>query len=159
MGQTELTVIICGENGYISRDDKITPGFDRTVSYGCYGLSESPDGMLQQVVCVQRYFGMEEPLEMIHLIVDYGDLVKDDETASAYSESCAEYFSKNYQIYHCTHQDMQSLRYHAHLLINPISYLGEKVLDVNIENMNRFCEYLSSISGMPVKLILEKKQT
>ena len=67
MEQTELTVNICGKDGYISRDDKIVPGFDRTVSYGCYGLSESPDDTVQQVTCVQRYFGIEEPMEMIHL--------------------------------------------------------------------------------------------
>ncbi len=153
MEKTELTVTICGENGYISRDNKIAPGFDRTVSYSCYGLSENPDDMIQQMVCVQRYFGMEEPLEMIHLIVDYGDLVKDDETASAYSESCAEYFCRNHQIYHCTHQDMQSLSYHVHLLINPISYLDGKILNPNIENMNRFCQYISESTSRSCQCI------
>jgi len=153
MEQTELTVTICGKDGYISRDDKIVPGFDRTVSYGCYGLSESPDNTVQQVTCVQRYFGIEEPLEMIHLIVDYGDSVKDDETASAYSGLCAEYFSRNYQIYHCTHQDMQSLRYHAHLLINPISYFDGKIFNTSSQNMNRFCEYLSGLFRISVRLL------
>ncbi len=109
--------------------------------------------MTRQMQCVQRYFGIEEPLEMIHLVVDYGTLVKDDKTASAYSESCAEYFCRNHQICYCTHQDMQSLRYHAHLLIDPIGYLDGKVLDVNLENMNRFCEYLSGLFRISVRLL------
>ena len=105
MGQTELTVTICGKDGYIHKNSVFlnTP---REISHAYYGLSGSLNNMIHQMQCVQRYFGIEEPLEMIHLIVDYGDLVKDDETASAYSGLCAEYFSRNYQIYHCTHQDM-----------------------------------------------------
>lgn len=159
MGQTELTVIICGKCNCVSEDDEVFIPPDREVSYGCYGVSSNQEDVLQQMLYVQRYFGVERPLEPIQMIVEYGTLTKDDKTASAYSESCAEYFSENHQIDYCTHQHILSKRYHMHLLINPISYLDGKVLDVNVENMNRFCEYLSSISGMPVKLILEKKQT
>ncbi|MBR4319175.1 MAG: hypothetical protein IKP69_03890 [Oscillospiraceae bacterium] len=159
MGHTELTVIICEKCNCVSEDNEVFIPPDREVSYGCYGVISNQENMLQQMLYVQRYFGVERPLEPIQMIVEYGTLTKDDRTASAYSESCAEYFSRNHQIDYCIHQDMQSLRYHAHLLINPISYLDGKVLDVNVENMNRFCEYLSSISGMPVRLILEKEQT
>ena len=159
MEKTELTVMICGKGNYVSEDNEVFIPPDREVSYGCYGVRGNSEDMLQQMLYVQRYFGVERPLEPIQMIVEYGILIKYDKTASAYSESCAEYFSRNHQIDYCTHQDMQSLRYHAHLLINPIGYLDGKVFDVNIENMNRFCEYLSSTLGMPVKLILEKEQT
>lgn len=143
MGQTELTVMICGKCNCVSEDNEVFIPPDREVSYGCYGVSGISEDMLQQMLYVQRYFGVERPLEPIQMIVEYGTLIKDDKTASAYSESCAEYFCRNHQIDYCTHQDMQSLRYHVHLLINPISYIDGKVFDVNDENMNRFCQYIS----------------
>ena len=151
MEQTELTVIICGKDNYISQSDtsfnRPTP---REVFYEYYGLSGNLADMQQQMLCVQRYFGIEEPLEMIQLVLDYGTLIKDDETVSMYSRSCAEYFSRNHQIYYCIHQDMQSLRYHTHLLINPVSYIDGNIFD--IKNINRFCEYLFHLSGIPAKV-------
>ncbi|MBR4320001.1 MAG: hypothetical protein IKP69_08150 [Oscillospiraceae bacterium] len=152
MGQTELTVTICGKDGYIHKNSVFlnTP---REISHAYYGLSGSLNNMIHQMQCVQRYFGIEEPMEKLHLVVDYGTLVKDDETASAYNVSCAEYFCQHHQIYCCTYQDIPSLRYYAHILLNPVSYTDGKVFDVNGENMALFCDYLFHLSGIPVKVI------
>lgn len=152
MEQIELTVTICGKDGYIHKDN-VSLNAPRTVCHAHYGLNGNLDNMLHQMQCVQRYFGIEEPLEMLHLVVDYGTLVKDDETASAYSVSCAEYFSKTHQIYCCTYQDIPSLRYYTHILLNPVSYIDGKVFGVNGENMALFCDYLFHVSGIPVKVI------
>ena len=152
MEQTELTVTICGKDGYIHKNS-VSLNAPREISHAYYGLSGSLNNMTRQMQCVQRYFGIEEPMEKLHLVVDYGTLVKDAETASAYNVSCAKYFGQTYQIYCCTYQDIPSLRYYTHILVNPVSYTDGKVIDVNLENMNRFCEYLSSTLGMPVRLL------
>ena len=152
MEQTELTVTICGKEGYIHKNS-VSLNTPREVSHAYYGLSGNLNNMTRQMQCVQRYFGIEEPMEMLHLVVDYGTLVKDDKTASAYSVSCEEYFCRNHQIYCCTYQDIPSLRYYTHILINPVSYTDGKVFHVNDENMHQFCDYLFHLSRIPVKVI------
>ncbi len=152
MEQTELTVTICGKDGYIHKNS-VSLNTPREVSHAYYGLSGNLNNMTCQMQCVQRYFSMEEPMEMLHLVVDYGTLVKDDETAAAYSVSCAEYFGQTHQVCCCTYQDIPSLRYYTHILLNPIGYLDGKVFDANGENMASFCDYLFHLSGVPVKAI------
>lgn len=113
--------------------------------------------MIQQMLCVQRYFGKEISPKMIHLIVDYGILVNDDETAVVYSRSCAKYFQQNHQIYHCTHQNIQLHGYHTHMLVNLVSYIDGNVFDAGIKNMNRFCEYISVSLGNSSRLLFQKE--
>ena len=157
MEKCKLTVNLCGEKGNTSYRIGIFVKSDREVSFGSYGLSYDLADIYQQIMYVKQYFGKEVNHEMIHLILKYGDYVNDDRTACVYSESCAEYFMKNYQIYYCTHQDIDSGKYHTHMLINPVSYVNGEMLNTSIENMNQFCEYISDLSGTPAEFLFEKK--
>ena len=146
MEQIELKVSLFGEK---YNNDNVPMVSDREVSVGCYGVSyHNIDEFYHQMKCVQQYFGTNTNQEVIHLIVEYGDLVKDDKTACACSESCAEYFIKDYQVYYCTHQSMGSDKYHTHLLVNPVSYNDGKVLSTNVEACENFRKYLQRVIGI-----------
>ena len=137
MEQIKLKVSLFEEKFNTSNEDNVPMVSDREVSVGCYGVSyHNIDEFYHQMKCVQQYFGTNTNQEVIHLIVEYGDLVKDDKTACACSESCGEYFIKDYQVYYCTHQSIGSDKYHTHLLVNPVSYKDGKIFDVDVKKEN-----------------------
>lgn len=158
MEKAELTVIVCSEDGYIPMNNVIPSWFYKEISHEYYGFTGNLSDMLQQMAYVAQYFGKEEHPDMIHLVVDYGFLVKDDETASTYSWSCVEYFCRKHQIYCYTYQDMQSLRYYSYMLINPVSYIDGTIFNANINNMNTFCEHISKTLGIPSRLFFQNEQ-
>lgn len=156
MEGTGIIVNVGGEE-YLSPNNCVISS-DREVSIGGYGLNPN-DGndVYHQMVYVSAYFGQTPEHWAVHLIVKYDGFIKDDATACKYSELCADYFVSKHQVYYCTHQDLASGRYHTHMLINSVSYVDGKLFDISSENMDKFCNYISKVTGQCCRVYDKQK--
>ena len=113
------------------------------------------------MLAVKKYYGKTTGNQLIHLVISYDDLVKTEEQACALTYRLAAYYKDNYQVLFCTHEKDRlcpRYNYHMHMMINSVSYRDGKMFISSIENMNRFCEYVTEITGRKSRLYFAKER-
>ena len=134
---------------------------ERAIHPGGYGVSPySLRDACEQMLAVKKYYGKTTGNQPIHLVVSYDDLVKTEEQACALTCRMAAYYKDNYQVLFCTHEKdrlCEKYNYHMHMIINSVSYRDGKMFISSIENMNRFCEYVTEITGRRSKPYFTKE--
>lgn len=122
-----------------------------------YSLNIDIHNAYEQFLLVKRYFGKISGNPVFHFIVVYnakttwGDNI---EIAESISRSIASYFSDRYQLVYCIHKKPCSKKYggcasiyHAHFVMNSVSYIDGKMFSGNRSELYAFLEYIKKVTG------------
>ena len=135
---------------------------NKAIRPGGYGVSPySLRDACEQMLAVKKYYGKTTGNQLIHLVVSYDDSIKTEEQACALTCRLAAYYKNDYQVLFCTHEKDRlcpRYNYHMHMMINSVSYQDGKMFISSIENMNRFCEYVTEITGRKSRLYFAKER-
>lgn len=101
-----------------------------------YSLNTDIDNPYEQFLLIKKYFGKTSGNPVFHFVVVYdakstwGDNI---EIAESMSRSIASYFSDRYQLVYCIHKEYRKKKYggcasiyHAHFVMNSVSYIDGK---------------------------------
>ena len=162
-----IPVIVIRKHYKLENDTYLEHGCDyvlkknKAIRPGGYGVSPySLRDACEQMLAVKKYYGKTTGNQLIHLVVSYDDLVKTEEQACALTYKLASYYKDNYQMLFCTHEKDRfcpRYHYHMHMMINSVNYRNGKMFISSIENMNRFCEYVTEITGRRSKPYFTKE--
>ena len=110
-----------------------------------------------QFLSVKKYFGKTSGNPAFHFIVVYsarstwGD---NYERAESMSRSIASYFSDKYQIVYAVHRKPCSKKYgccssvyHAHFVMNSVSYIDGTMFSGNRSELYAFLDYIKQVTG------------
>lgn len=111
----------------------------------------------EQFWLVKNYFGKTSGNAVFHFVVVYdakstrGDNYS---MAESFSRSIASYFSDKYQIVYGIHRKPYSKKYggcasfyHAHFVMNSVSYADGKMFSCNRTEIYAFLEYIKRVTG------------
>ncbi len=122
-----------------------------------YSLNTDIDNAYEQFLTVKRYFYKTSGNPVFHFVVVYdakttwGDNI---ERAEYLSRSIAAYFSDRYQLIWCIHKKLHSKKYggcasvyHAHFIMNSVSYIDGKMFSGSNSELYAFLEHIKKITG------------
>ncbi|MDD6270036.1 MAG: relaxase/mobilization nuclease domain-containing protein [Oscillospiraceae bacterium] len=150
----------------IRNTDYGLPYMNNVLNYVCYGhtdydklysLNTDVYNAYEQFLTVKRYFGKTSGNPVFHFVVVYnakttrGDNL---EIAESISRSIAAYFTDRYQLVYCIHKKPRHKKnggcasiYHAHFIMNSVSYIDGKMFSGNKSEQYAFLEYIKSVTG------------
>jgi len=136
------------------------------LNYVCYGhtdynrrysINTDIDNAYEQFLTMKRYFYKTSGNPVFHFIVTYnarttwGDNI---ERAEYISHSIASYFSDRFQVVWCIHKKFCSKEYggcasvyHAHFVINSVSYEDGKMFGGSNSEIYAFLEHIKRVTG------------
>ncbi len=130
--------------GHSDKDHSFSPNVDLSEAYN-------------QFYMVRQYFGKTSGNPVFHFIVSFsanstwGDNYK---RAADFSRSIASYFADRYQVIGSVHKKHRYNKYgncvsiyHAHILINSVSYVDGKMFAGNKSDIYSFSEHLKLVTG------------
>lgn len=122
-----------------------------------YSLNTDINNAYEQFLLVKRYFGKTSGNPVFHFVVVYnakttwGDNL---EIAESISRSIASYFSDRYQLVYCIHRKPCNKKnggcasiYHAHFIMNSVSYIDGKMFSGNQTEIYAFLDYIKRVTG------------
>lgn len=122
-----------------------------------YSMNTDINDAYEQFLTVKRYFGKTSGNPVFHFIVIYnarstrGDKI---EKAKSMSRSIASYFSDKFQLIWCVHEKVRSKKYggcatiyHAHFVMNSVSYIDGKMFGGSYAEIYSFLEYIKRVTG------------
>ena len=125
------------------------------ASYDCIGSpNTSLEYPLEQMHYVKQYYDKRSCNPLFHFILVYNNRTAYDvERAKEFTRKIAEYFAPRYQIIWCVHEKHMSSKYgsvaslyHAHFVINSVSYVDGKMFAGDRSCYYSFLEYVKSIT-------------
>lgn len=141
-------------------------GYDylnNAVNYVVYGHT-NPDNVgspntslecaVEQMHYVKKYFDKRSGNPLFHYIVVYNTRSAHDvERAKYISSQIASYFAERYQIVWCVHEKGMSKKYgavssmyHAHFVMNSVSFVDGRMFGGNYADIYGFLEYIKSVT-------------
>ena len=125
------------------------------ASYDCVGSpNTSLEYPLEQMHYVKKYFDKTSVNPLFHFIVVYNTRTAYDlECAKSVTRTIANYFADRYQIIWCVHEKHMSKRYggvssmyHAHFVMNSVSYIDGKMFCGDYTEIYAFLDYIKSVT-------------
>ena len=126
------------------------------ADYDCVGSpNTSLEYPLEQMHYVKKYFDKTSGNPLFHFIVVYGTRTAYDvERAKSVTRSIADYFADKYQIIWCVHEKRMSKKYggissmyHAHFIMNSVSYVDGKMFCGDYAEIYAFLDYIKRVTG------------
>lgn len=122
-----------------------------------YSLNTDINNAYEQFLLVKRYFGKTSGNPVFHFVVSYTPRITwgdNYERAECLSRSIASYFSDRYQLVYCIHRKPCNKKnggctsiYHAHFIMNSVSYIDGKMFSGNRTEIYDFLEYIKRVTG------------
>lgn len=122
-----------------------------------YSINTDIDNAYEQFLLVKKYFGKTSGNPAFHFIVVYdakstwGDNIG---RAEFFSRSIASYFSDKFQVIWCIHKEYRKKKYgscasiyHAHFVMNSVSYIDGKMFSGNRTELYAFLEHIKNVTG------------
>lgn len=122
-----------------------------------YSLNTDIYNTYEQFLLIKKYFGKTSGNPVFHFVVVYdakstwGDNI---EIAESMSRSIASYFSDRYQLVYCIHKEYRKKKYggcasiyHAHFVMNSVSYIDGKMFSGNRSELYAFLERIKKVTG------------
>ena len=108
----------------------------------------------EQMLKVKQYFGKTSGNPLFHFVVVYdASTAFDPQRAMSLTAQIASYFSSRYQIVWCVHEKHMSKKYgrisslyHAHLVMNSVSYIDGKMFQNTKKDIFAFLEHIRSVT-------------
>lgn len=127
---------------------------------GCdkrYSLNTDLNYAYEQFYAVKKYYYKTSGNPVFHFVVVYnsrstwGDDIRE---AEFMSRSIASYFSDRFQLVWCIHRKPYSKKYgscasfyHAHFVMNSVSYIDGKMFSGNRTELYAFLEHIKKVTG------------
>lgn len=135
---------------------------NNAVNYVLYGKAScdcvgSPNTSLEypleQMHCVKKYYDKTSVNPLFHFIVVYNTITAHDvERAKSVTRTIADYFAKRYQIIWCVHEKHMSKHYgavsslyHAHFIMNSVSYVDGRMFCGDYAEIYAFLDYIKAV--------------
>ena len=141
---------------YIFDDRALDMGFN---GISCYGTNEERvQKALHEMLIVREFFGKVSGNPLIQFIVSYDSKVNNAHIASALTKEIAKFLDDRHQYIWVLHYkpriEVTGLNacYHAHIVINPVSYVDGKMYSGSPENVHAFARYIAGITGTSVRI-------
>ena len=107
-----------------------------------------------QMYAVKKYFGKTSGNPLFHFVVVYDAKTAYDVKRAKYlTAKIAEYFAARYQIIWCVHEKAMSKRYgsissmyHAHFVMNSVSFIDGKMFANSRSEIYHFLEYIKAVT-------------
>lgn len=120
------------------------------VGYGAYHVSV--DNPFQQMMAVKRYFGKTSGNLLIHFVVCFDTRVDNPRLALKYAQKISHYYGNRFQTVYSIHEKptyhkgkVQSL-YHAHFILNSVSFSDGKMFSQGKGDIYEFAEYIKKVT-------------
>lgn len=151
-----LKVIRHTNSGYAYLNNAVNYVVFGKASYDCIGSpNTSLEYPLEQMHCVKQYYNKTGGNPLFHFVVVYHPrTVFNVERAKSVTRSIADYFAGSYQIIWCVHEKKMSKQYggvaslyHAHLIINSVSYINGKMYSGDYAEIYSFLDHIKRVTG------------
>ncbi|MCM1509040.1 MAG: relaxase/mobilization nuclease domain-containing protein, partial [Ruminococcus flavefaciens] len=122
-----------------------------------YSINTDINNAYEQFLAIKRYFYKTSGNPIFHFIITYnarttwGD---DIERAEFLSRSIVSYFSDRFQVVWCIHKELRSKKYggcssvyHAHFIMNSVSYFDGRMFSGNRSEIYAFLNYIKRVTG------------
>lgn len=125
------------------------------ANYDCVGSpNTSLDYPLEQMHYVKKYFDKTGGNPLFHFIVVYNTRTAYDvERAKSVTRMIADYFADKYQIIWCVHEKHMAKKYggvssmyHAHFVMNSVSYVDGRMLGGSRSEIYTFLDYVKRVT-------------
>lgn len=122
-----------------------------------YGVDPNPEFAYHQMMAVKRRFGKTSGNPLMHFMVSFDKSVTDPKTAISFSRTIALFFFDAYQTLWAVHEKKRSNSiFHAHIIVNSVSYRNGKMFHSGRKEMDIFKEYISEMTGQKCDMHFEK---
>lgn len=122
-----------------------------------YSFNTDIDDAYNQFLIVKRYFDKTSGNPVFHFIISFTTRTthyNDLECTEGLCRNIANYFTDRYQIVWCIHEKRTSAKYggissvyHAHFVMNSVSYIDGKMFGGSHAEMYSFLEHIKSVTG------------
>lgn len=122
-----------------------------------YSFNTDIDDAYNQFLIVKRYFDKTSGNPVFHFIISFTTRTthyNDLECTEGLCRNIASYFTDRYQIVWCIHEKRTSSKYggissvyHAHFVMNSVSYIDGKMFGGSHAEMYSFLEHIKSVTG------------
>ncbi|MDE5584553.1 MAG: relaxase/mobilization nuclease domain-containing protein [Ruminococcus sp.] len=141
---------------YILDDRRLDIGFN---GISCYGTNqEIVHKAMEEMLFVKKYFGKVSGNPLIQFVVSYDSNVSNVIIASSITKEIARFLADSYQYIWVVHYKPREEEsgfyacYHAHIVINSVSYTNGKMYSESPENIRSFAQYIANVTGANVKI-------
>lgn len=134
---------------------------ERAVHKGGFGVNTyNSTDVYNQFMAVKNYYQKEDFNPLVHFVVAFGKGVDTKEKAVFCTYMIAQYFSSEYQVIYCIHKkDAGNSSYHAHIIVNSVSYRDGYMMETGWYEMNKVCELVSKVTHENTHFIFKNKNT
>lgn len=122
-----------------------------------YSINTDIDNAYEQFLAVKRYFYKTSGNPVFHFVVSFTTKTtryNDIKHTEYLCRNIANYFADKYQIVWCIHEKRTSKRYggiasvyHAHFVMNSVSYIDGKMFSGNRTELYAFLEHIKNVTG------------
>ena len=141
---------------YILDDRALFTGFNGISGYGTN--QEIIHKAMEEMLFVKKYFGKVSGNPLIQFIVSYDSNVGNAIIASSITEKIARFLADSYQYIWVVHYKPREEEsgmyacYHAHIVINSVSYTNGKMYSESLENIRSFAQHIANVTGANIKI-------
>ena len=141
---------------YILDDRRLDIGFNGISGYGTN--QDIIHKAMEEMLFVKKYFGKVSGNPLIQFIVSYDSNVGNAIIASSITEKIARFLADSYQYIWVVHYKPREEEsgmyacYHAHIVINSVSYTNGKMYSGGPEETRPFAQYIANITGANVHI-------
>lgn len=131
----------------------------RAKYVGAFGVDPyNPAKACINMIITRKKYSKVSGNPLVHIVISYNKSVKEIETAALFGKECAKYFSSEYQLMYCTHDsDSEGSYFHTHIIINSVSYIDGHMIVTGYDEMKKFCDYVSEVTGQYTQFYFKNK--
>ncbi|MDE6426823.1 MAG: relaxase/mobilization nuclease domain-containing protein [Ruminococcus sp.] len=141
---------------YVLDGRALFTGFNGIFGYGTN--QEIVSKAMEEMLFVKKYFGKVSGNPLIQFVVSYNSNVSDAFMASSITKEIARFLADSYQYIWVVHYKPREEEsgmyacYHAHIVINSVSYTNGNMYSGGPEETRPFAQYIANITGANVHI-------
>ena len=128
---------------------------EKSIYTGGFGVNPyNLNTTYRQMVSVRQYYEKTSGNPLMHFIISFDEAVQTENAAIFYAQNLALFFSSRYQVLYCVHYKPRGCSlYHAHIIINAVSFVDGLMYNSNPEEINRFSTYTANLLNCRVRWV------
>ena len=128
---------------------------EKSVYTGGYGVNPyNLNTTFRQMVSVRQYYEKTSGNPLMHFMISFDETVQTEEAAIMLTQSLAAFFRTRYQVLYCVHEKRRGCSlYHAHIVINAVSFVDGLMYNSNVDEINRYANYVAEMTTRRVRWV------
>ena len=128
---------------------------EKSVYTGGFGVNPyNVNQTYKEMVSIRQYFEKTSGNPLMHFIISFDETVQTEETAILLTQNLAVFFRTRYQVLYCVHEKHRGCScYHAHIVINAVSFVDGLMYNSNVEEINRYANYIAEMTSRRVRWV------